>query len=481
MKNINLSRNSSRSNLNSDQNSSQTHILPQRSSAAATLNSTNSHSSNFPTYKDVLHLQQKVKQDFKINILNHINILVLGNSNAGKTSVINALEDCLPFQKIANSELKRSFESGKKSCLTERLLYEDKSGNCGVSNCHYPDRDSDEREYESTQSISHSSQFYHATPAISLWDAKGLERIADFDHASNVIKMILDGYIDDSQFSLCLMYRGVPEKSKTQNKSDLNRKKQIFNKKKRNFHAVILVCDATQEPPMRLLELFYDAMAKSNSNINKIPVLTVLTKMDVLEDELKLVEEVRILDCKMCSGPEENQEAADAEGDAADNEDSNDQLEPELEVEAENPVNLSVPSTPRFRKISETFDPEITNSIYLKKVEQVFDSEILLATASVSDHKNLDIFKKQTELKRFEKFFTHLSENAEKINCYKNLAALPILKQARTRNSSSNFGETASGPVKVVDPNSFTESILDDLADSPRGSKMDGKSTPKLQ
>lgn len=72
-----LSRNSSKNNLNLQGEVEKSPMV--------------NKSTDDLVYKDLLHLQHKIKQDFRSKIFGHMNILVLGNSSAGKTSVIKVL------------------------------------------------------------------------------------------------------------------------------------------------------------------------------------------------------------------------------------------------------------------------------------------------------------------------------------------------------------------------------------------------------
>merc|ERR1719219_1303093 len=64
--------------------------------------------------------------------------------------------------------------------------------------------------------------------------------------------------------------------------------------------------------------------------------------------------------------------------------------------------------------ISVSSTDELINKVYMQRAEQMFDSEVLLACASASDHKNCDVYKADDELARFQKLFNYISNNSPK-------------------------------------------------------------------
>ena len=167
-----------------------------------------------PDRSEFKRVQMSVNNHLQ-RLMSQLNILVIGNSESGKTSLIDALESVVSAKRSKRQTTDEGLplDEGRRYKLTERIVYQNKN---------VPPT----QNYDNF-SIAYDNQVNSCKiPGVAFWDTRGLETIGNFDHASNIVRMVLEGRIEPHQFALALMYRAVPSKA---SKLEEDGKKRLHN------------------------------------------------------------------------------------------------------------------------------------------------------------------------------------------------------------------------------------------------------------
>jgi len=366
-----------------------------------------------------------------------LNILVIGNSESGKTSLIDALESVVSGKRSKRQTTDEGLplDEGRRYKLTERIVYQNKN----VPTQNYDNF-----------SIAYDNQVNSCKiPGVAFWDTRGLETIGNFDHASNIVRMVLEGRIEPHQFQLALMFRAVPSKASKLEEDGKKRLHNVFKDTTRRFHAIILCCDSTKDPPIRLAEILFDALHKSALySVNRIPILTVLTHCDVHEKiDLNSIRKRKESDASengsmstslLASAEGLNQIYADQKNSETGRKTPNSSSrknslipQPENGLEfkpsrtqtlsdSKDPANCPPDAKCEFKELTAE---QVYTRLYLERLAQLYDPEALMLLASLSDHKDLEKYDEEDEKERYRVLHDFFEENREKLKPSKNSAA----------------------------------------------------------
>lgn len=219
----------------------------------------------------------------------------------------------------------------------------------------------------------------------------------------------------------------------------------------RRFHAIILCCDSTKDPPIRLAEILFDALHKSALySVNRIPILTVLTHCDVHEKiDLNSIRKRKESDASDCSMSTSLLASAEGLNQIYANQ-KNTEKNPEISGSRKNslipqPENGLEFKPSRTQTLSDSKDPikdvpndcqidskcefkeltaeQVYTRLYLERLAQLYDPEALMLLASLSDHKDLEKYDEEEEKERYRVLHDFFEENREKLKPSKNSAA----------------------------------------------------------
>merc|ERR1712183_1179547 len=178
------------------------------------------------------------------NCLSHLNtnlnVLVIGGSNAGKSSVINSMNMALD-QKWRDCA---KYYPGRNHVIDECVMFHNR-GSGGK---------------------------------VVFWDTRGFEGIHEDEHAILILRYVLEGRIPPKCIPCVLLMSKEIIKKRYHRVADPHRR----------IDMVMYVSDFCQQPEVRLMGLLAQAMNQSKIiSVNNVPIISVVTKSDTLpEDEV---------------------------------------------------------------------------------------------------------------------------------------------------------------------------------------------------
>jgi len=167
----------------------------------------------------------------------NLNVLVIGGNNAGKSSLINSMNMALRQQWYDCAK----YQPGRCHLVDECVLFNDKK----------------------------------TASKVVFWDARGFEDIHEDEHASLIIRYILEGRIKPKCIPCVLL---MPK--------ELIKKRyhRVEEPQRRRIDVILYVSDITMKPSERLMNLMQMALnASKQSFIKQLPIISVCTKSDMLQ------------------------------------------------------------------------------------------------------------------------------------------------------------------------------------------------------
>jgi len=166
----------------------------------------------------------------------NLNVLVLGGSNSGKSSLINSMNMSLTqeWKDVAK------ICPGRKHVIDECVMLRNRKCNGKVT----------------------------------FWDARGFDEVHDDEQIALILRYVLEGRIP-SKCIPCVLLMSCELIKK--------RYHRVVEPHRRRIDLVLFVSDPTTSPCTRLLKLLQQAITSSKQTlINDVPVVSVVTKMDQL-------------------------------------------------------------------------------------------------------------------------------------------------------------------------------------------------------
>lgn len=174
----------------------------------------------------------------------NLNVLVIGGSQSGKTSLINSMNMALN-QKWSDCA---KYNPGRKHIIQECVLHTNK-----------PDKQSQKQNHKTKSS------------KVSFWDTRGFDGIYDNEHTSLILRYVLEGRIPPKCIPCVLLMSKEMIKKRYRGQSCPHRRIDL----------VLFVSDATAPPHTRLINMLIDSMQSSKIQVIKnVPIISVVTKAD---------------------------------------------------------------------------------------------------------------------------------------------------------------------------------------------------------
>jgi len=174
----------------------------------------------------------------------NLNVLVIGGSQSGKTSLINSMNMALN-QKWSDCA---KYNPGRKHIIQECVLHTNK-----------PDKQSQKQNHKTKSS------------KVSFWDTRGFDGIYDNEHTSLILRYVLEGRIPPKCIPCVLLMSKEMIKKRYRGQSCPHRRIDL----------VLFVSDATAPPHLRLINMLINSMQSSKIQVIKnVPIISVVTKAD---------------------------------------------------------------------------------------------------------------------------------------------------------------------------------------------------------
>nr|CAB3260326.1 uncharacterized protein LOC100175113 [Phallusia mammillata] len=171
----------------------------------------------------------------------NLNVLVIGARGAGKSSLINSMNMSLTQEWKDRAR----YCPGRNHLLDECVMYHNKK----------------------------------AGGKVVFWDAMGFENINDEDHAVLILRYILEGRIPAKCIPCVLLM----------SKETIKKRYHRIVEANRRIDLVLYVSALNEEPQTSFMSNIARAINTSkHASVNRIPIVSVATKTDLIEDKLPL-------------------------------------------------------------------------------------------------------------------------------------------------------------------------------------------------
>lgn len=193
-----------------------------------------------PKPTDVNERTRTVIRNCLSHLNTNLNVLVIGGSGSGKSSLINSMNMALD-QKWRDCA---KYYPGRNHVIDECVLFHNR-GQGGK---------------------------------VVFWDTRGFEGIHEDEHAVLILRYVLEGRIPPKCIPCVLLMSKEIIKKRYHRVADPHRR----------IDMVMYVSDFCQQPEVRLMGLLAQAMNQSKIiSVNNVPIISVVTKSDTLpEDEV---------------------------------------------------------------------------------------------------------------------------------------------------------------------------------------------------
>jgi len=174
----------------------------------------------------------------------NLNVLVIGGSQSGKSSLINSMNMAIN-QKWSDCA---KYNPGRKHIIQECVLHTNKT-----------DKQSQKQNHQTKST------------KVSFWDTRGFDGIYDNDHTALILRYVLEGRIPPKCIPCVLLMSKEMIKKRYRGQSCPHRRIDL----------VLFVSDATTPPHLRLINLLIDSMQSSKIQVIKnVPIISVVTKAE---------------------------------------------------------------------------------------------------------------------------------------------------------------------------------------------------------
>ncbi|XP_039250328.2 uncharacterized protein LOC120328018 [Styela clava] len=191
-----------------------------------------------PSLQDIkARTRRMIFNMFNKHLNTNLNVLVIGQRGAGKTSLINSMSMALT-QKWSD---KAKYCPGRNHVIDECVLHKNESGG-----------------------------------KVVFADTRGFEDIHETDHAVLILRYVFEGRIPAKCIPCVLLM----------NKELIKKRYHKSYEPHRKIDCVLFVSAVDEQPATRLMSIVQQAISTSkHSSVNKIPIVSVTTKSDVLSEE----------------------------------------------------------------------------------------------------------------------------------------------------------------------------------------------------
>ncbi|XP_076805029.1 uncharacterized protein LOC143448946 [Clavelina lepadiformis] len=187
---------------------------------------------------DVNERSRKLIKSCFSHLHTNLNVLVVGSSGSGKSSLINSMNMALTQEWKDRAK----YCPGRKHVIDECVMYNNRK----------------------------------AGGKVVFWDTRGFEEIHADDHAILILRYVLEGRIPAKCIPCVLLM----------SKEKIKKRYHKIVEAHRRIDLVLNVSALDQEPQTRLMTLVEQAISTSKHvSVNKIPTLSVATKSDVLSEK----------------------------------------------------------------------------------------------------------------------------------------------------------------------------------------------------